>query len=453
MDRRSFLQSVALTGAALALPAGARAVPKRGQPATPTKSSPNPYDTEATRLNAALLSYFWDPDTSLFRAPVKSAETVDSTGNHNNGYVFWPSLLGLHALIEGERNHPGVYAAQIWNVYSKGLQQYWNSSLHAYNAWLFYPDNNDSYYDDNAWAVITLVEAHNATAVSDPTHAATYLSRAAGIMQSYVSAGWDDTSKPGGMKWGTDTTKAGTTDKATSATAAAALAALMLAKAGVNASFNTRWGASVLQWLMTRLLGPNGLLQDALVPPDWTPRAIYWTYNTGVPIRAFVEHYRLTQNADSLAQATALARAATDRSKKPLYDGLVQNTAVNYWFDSVYFVHYLVDGLLQLAAVTTDAALAATLKAESAAGAQFVRGHLKDSDGLYWRNMRLYMIGAAQLHSWESLTGQTTPLSADAAERSLDPAYANTAVAQRPLVKTLLANATAARLFWLVSRV
>lgn len=446
MNRRSFLQATLLAGLSLNLR-------KLQHPSASPKFAPSKYDTEAARLNAALMDHFWDKDASLFRAPVKSAETVDSTGNHDNGYTFWPSLLGAHALIEGERNHPSTYASQIWHIYSKGLEQYWNSSLHAYNAWLYFPNNADSYYDDNSWAVITLVEAHNATIKSDPAHAAVYLKRAAEIMQHYVYDGWDNTGKPGGVKWGTDKSKSGTGDKGTSSTAGAALAALTLAKTGVNASFNTNWGGNVLQWLMANLLGSNGLIQDALVYPDWRKRAIYWTYNTGVPIRAFVEHYRLTKSADSLNQATALAQAAMDRKKRPLYDGLVKNSSVNYWYDTVFFVQYLVDGLLQLAEVTANSTIAARLKSEATQNAQFVLDHLKDSDGFYWRNMRLYMIGEAQLKSWESITGQVTTLSIDSAERSMESAYTNIDVAQRPLVKTLLANATAARLFWLMSRI
>ena len=450
MNRRSFLQSAALTGAALSLPAlfDARASAARFG----TNRDRSIYQAEAARLNAAIMSHFWDSRAAIFKAPVKSAETVDSDGADNNGYVFWPSVLGFQALVDGERNLPGVYAAQIWEVYSKGLQQYWNPSLNAYNAWLYFPGNADSYYDDNSWAVITLVEAHNATAATDPAHAAVYLKQAANIMENYIYWGWDSTDHPGGMRWGTDPNNSAATDRNTCSTAAAALAALMLAKAGVNSPFNTSWAQGVLQWLTAHLLGFNGLLQDGLAAPDWTPRLVYWSYNTGATIRAFVEHYRLTKSAASLAQATLLGQAAINRSNA-LYDGRVQNIAVRHWYDFVYFTHYLTDGLLQLAQVTPNSRLSLSLQAEAAYNAQFLMGHTKDADGLYWRSQRLYLIGTPQLKDWESLTGQTITLDADPAERSQEPAYANVAPAQRPLVKTLLANASAARLFWLMSRV
>lgn len=458
MSRRSFLQSAALTGAAIT--GAALSLPcLLKPPAADARIRPalNPYDAEAARLDAALMSHFWSPTASIFKAPVQSADTVNSDATYNNGYLFWPSLVAWHALVEGERSHPGVYAAQIWEVYSRGLQQYWNQSMGAYNAWLFFPGNNDAYYDDNAWAVVTLVEAHSATVASDPTHAAAYLSRAVTLMQGFVYAGWDDTGHPGGVRWGTDPTKANTSDKATSSTAAAALAALMLARAGVNAKFNTAWGASALQWIMTNLRGPNGLIQDGLVPPTaaqpgWTPRPVYWTYNTGVPIRAFVEHYRLTRSASSLGRATGLARAAIDHGNRPLFDGSVQNPSVNHWYDYGYFAQYLIDGLLQLALVTPDPSLAASLRSEATGNARFLLSYVKDGDGLYWRNLRLYRIGPTQLQAWESLTGQAQVLDADLNERALDPASAKMPIAQRPLVKTLLANAAAARLFWLMSR-
>ncbi len=71
------------------------------------------YATEAKRLNARILSDFWDDKVGIFRAPVRSAETVDSDPAHNNGYVFWPSLMGLQALIAGEKQYPGAYKSQI----------------------------------------------------------------------------------------------------------------------------------------------------------------------------------------------------------------------------------------------------------------------------------------------------------------------------------------------------
>jgi predicted alpha-1,6-mannanase (GH76 family) len=394
---------------------------------------------------------FWDAKSQMFRAPELSSETVPSDALHDRGYTFWPSLIGMHTLIEAERQNYGSHFQQISMVYD-GLEKYFNRGMHAYNAWLYFPGNNDAYFDDNSWAVITLVEAHNATIASDPAKSQIYLKRAADIMDRYVMKGWDPSGHPGGVSWGSDATKPNTSDKGTSATAGTALAALMLARAGVDTSRYTRLGHDVLSWLTDRLTDKDGLIMDALVPPGWTPRTIKWTYNTGVPMRAYIEHYRLTQNNESLQRATELARAAINRNGA-LFDQTPHDPDKRYYWDSGYFVQYLIDGLLQVAETTRDADLSANIIREVVRNANYAYAYMRDeSDGFYWRNWNLCAIGSAQVKAWEQWTGQTATLAPDASERSQDPRYSSLPIEQRPLVKTLLANAGTARLFWLASR-
>jgi len=447
IDRRSFLTSAATVG--LALPTALTAAlsdPPRARAAGPAPLNLNPppggYTAEADRITQATLQHFWDPGARMFKAPVLSAEAVQSDATHNLGYVFWPSQIALHSLVEGAKSNPTKYAPQIWTVYS-GLEQYFNSGMHAYNAWLYFSGNNDAYYDDNAWAVITLAEAYLATKNLDPTHANTYLNRAIDIMANFVYAGWDNTGNPGGERWGTDPTKAGTSDRTTSATAGAALAALTLARAGWNASFNISWGASVLSWLWTHLRDTDNLILDGLQSPNWAVMTTKWTYNTGVPMRAYIEHYRLTNNSASLANATTLANVALDHTAR-LYDGLVSDTTKRCFYDATYFVHFLMDGLLQVRQATPNASLATAITTEGRREANYAYNYIRDNiDNFYWRNWRLWCIGSGQLAQWQQFTGQTTTLQTDYSEMSNDHSQ---------WVKTLLANASASRLFWIASR-
>ncbi len=443
LSRRE-LGYLAATGLSLA---GARAFAA----ASPKAQSPKArFAAEGARLTAACMGHFWDGSSKMFRAPVLSAETVPSDALHNRGYTVWPSLVALHSLVEGETQHPGRYAAQIARVYA-GLEQYFSPELSAYTAWVQFPGNKDAYYDDNSWAVIVLTEAFLACRRTDSEHSALYLARAKAIMARFVVPGYDAARQPGGMRWGTDPAKPNTSDRGTSSTAGSALAAMMLARAGVDPKFYADWGRGLLAWLDRRLLDTDGLMRDALTPPDWKPRPIKWTYNTGVPMRAYAEHYRLTDSAESLTRASALARAALNQNAA-LFDQAVRDPRKRFYWDSVYFVHYLADGLRQVAEITPDPKLAAAACEAVLRTTRYAYSFLRDpSDGFYWRNLRLYAIGEAQHSTWQQWTGQTIAPAYDASERSQEAKCQALPVQNRPLVKTLLANAAAARLFWLAS--
>lgn len=443
-SRRELLGSLAAAGLCLA---GARS----WAAAAPMLVPSTPFEAEGARLTAACMSHFWDAHSKMFRAPVLSAETVPSDALHDRGYTVWPSLIALHSLVEGEKHRPGQYAAQIARVYA-GLEQYYSPDLQAYSAWVHFPGNVDAYYDDNSWAVIVLTEASFACHHTDPAYAAIYLARAKAIMANFVVKGYDAAGQPGGMRWGFDPAKPNTSDRGTSSTAGSALAAMMLARAGVDPKFYSQWGLSLLSWLDRRLLASDGLVMDALTPPEWKPRPIKWTYNTGVPMRAYAEHYRLTGRAESLTRASALARAAIN-PKGALLDQAVHDPRKRFFWDSIYFVHYLVDGLLQAADITPDPALAAALREAALRSTRYAYSYLRDpADGFYWRNFRLYAIGETQHNRWQRWTGQTIAPAYDASERSQEAKFEALPVQDRPLVKTLLANAAAARLFWLAAR-
>lgn len=425
MKRRAFLTNTALLAA---LPAGAWGAQHA------------PYAREAQRLTDLTQKTFWDPQARMYRALVRSADSVDSDGLHDRGYVFWPSIEMFRALAEGEGVRRGAYRETLRRVFD-GIEQYYDPEKHAYNAWLMFPGNNDKYYDDNSLAAIALVRAF------EHTGDVRYRNRAQALMRDFIRGGWDDTGRPGGMRWGTDTRNRATSDRAACATSQAALAALALARVGVDRAENVAWARPLLEWLKTHLQDKDGLIMDALVPPDWKVRDVKWTYNTGVTLSAWVALHRLTGEDGALAEARRLADAALDRGGR-MYDGLVKDPERNHFYDSGFFVPYLVEGLLALHRVTRER----RLLNEAWRNADFAYKYLRDpADGLYWRNWRLWRIGEAQWQAWQKLMGRTGPYEPDGDERSKEHRYDNTPVRDRPLVKTLLGNAGTARLFWMVA--
>ncbi|RYG86938.1 hypothetical protein EON77_02995, partial [bacterium] len=207
---------------------------------------------------------------------------------------------------------------------------------------------------------------------------------------------------------------------------------------------------SVLDWLHGHLKSPNSeLICDGLTYPGYAVMPTLWTYSTGVPIRAALKYYSLSGDTTYRDWARRMGDACLDRGLQPLYDGAVTDPNKRYWYDAGFFVQYLADGLRLLSLATNDP----KYMAEAKRNADFTYSLMRDpSDGLYWRNCRLWTINADRANAFYGLTGQSWPaLTPDASERSQAPSALSLPVGQRPMTKTLLGNAGAARLFWLVA--
>lgn len=389
---------------------------------------PASYAAEAARITTKTIQAFYDPKAKIWKPPVPSAESVG-----DQGYTFWPSLLAWQAIVEGAKVDWKRWRPQVATYYD-ALEQYFDPKGHAYCAWKYFPGNDDHFYDDNTWAVVACLEAF------DVTHEPRYRARAIDIFDGFVKGGWDPR---GGLRWGTKAGIADRTDRTVSATAAGALAASLLHRVRRDPS-DLVWAKRMLDWIRLKVSAPIGLVQDGL-KADGTLMTTVWTYNTGVPIRAAAAYYRETKDATYRSWAVRMGDACLDRSLSPMYDGAVKDPAKRYWWDGVYFVQYLTDGMRELTRLTGDPKYGAEARRE----ADYVRSYLRDKDGLYWRNMRLWTIDPDRTAAFAKLTGQTMSLAADSSERGNEPA--SKSVGERPLVKTLLANAGAARMFWLLA--
>lgn len=393
------------------------------------------FSAEAERLTGKIITTFYDQKGKIWKPPVATSESVGT-----QGYTLWTSLLAWQAMIEGAKVDPEKWKPQLGKFYDV-LEQYYGKEDHAYAAWLNFPGMDDYYYDDNVWAVIACMEAYELTGE------ARYKTRAIDIFDNFVVKGWDDTNAPGGMRWGTKPGYEDRSDRTVSATAGAALANLLLAK--VNKPNERRaWAKRALDWIHTKVSAESGLIYDGFKAPGFERMPTIWTYNTGVPIRATVEYYRQTHDKKYLDWAKKMGDASINRSLSPMFDGAVSDQENRYWYDSTFFVHYLVDGLRELSLITKDD----RYTKESRREALYIYKYIKDSDGLYFRSMRLWQIDERRLKLFHLLTGESDrKLSPDSSERSYEPSEMEKPVGERETVKTLLANAGTARMFWLLS--
>lgn len=399
--------------------------------------SPNPYATEGARLTRATIVAFYDAKAKIWRPRELSSDAVGT-----QGYTFWPSMLAWQAIVEGAKVDPKTWRGRVGPFFDV-LEQYYNVKGKAYCAWKYFPGNDDHFYDDNTWAVVACLEAFEVTGEER------YRARARTIFNGFVRGGWDKTGRLGGLRWGTKAGIEDRKDRTVSATAAGALAALLLAKhedSPARRKEYRAWAKRSLDWIRTKLTSPSGLILDG-IKDDGTVMTTIWTYNTGVPIRAAVEYARQTKDVFYRGWAVKLGNAAIDRDLSPMFEGAVPDRSKRYWYDTTYFVQYLVDGMRELSRATGDARYVREARRE----ADYCRTYLKDEDGLYWRNMRLWTIDAKRHTAYTKLTGQVTPeLTPEVSERSLEPATLGKPIGERPMVKTVLANAGAARMFWLL---
>ena len=399
---------------------------------------------EGLRLTSEFWVAFWNPHSRYFSAQRPSAETVPPS----NGYLLWPSIIAIEALVEAERASPGNYREQL-KAGMQSIEIFYSKQYGAYTAWHKFHGNNDIYYDDNAQVAIAQIAAF------ELTHDPEYYSRAKRVVD-FLMDGWDDSQNPGGMPWHFNSPDS----RNTCSTSLTAIALLRLAQVSREKSKYLVLAQKATDWVISRLKNNEGLIMDGIEKENgtWKVNNTTWTYNTGSTLTALSLLYQFHPSTETLISAFGLASAAIDRSKS-LYDRSVSDTDVRYWWDSTFFVQLLVEGLLtflgvfgqpQLGNQQVSPALSETIRNEIKREMRYMIDYIKDQhDGLYFRNFRLYVIGHTQLVEYRSLVNDSTrQLSPDASER----VNGDGPIEKRPLVKTLLGNAGAARALLLAEK-
>ncbi len=282
MTQPPITQVLVLTIVLFALPVQSRAQATR----------PVDYAAQAHEVMADLQERFYLPESGLYAHSV----------NDRSADFMWGNGIMFSALVGAARHEPKTYLP-IMSRFFTSLDGYWDAkcAVPGYEPAPTRGNGNDKYYDDNAWMVLTFIEAHELTGE------AKYKRRALESLNSVLS-GWDD-AQGGGIWWHV----AHKDDaKNTCVNAPAAVGCLNVAhyQAPADAKASRELARRIVDWTVKTLEADDGLFYDNIKVSTGTINTAKLTYNTALMIRAYIALYRATEDAAWLKKAVRAGKAA-----------------------------------------------------------------------------------------------------------------------------------------------
>lgn len=184
----------------------------------------------------------------------------------------------------------------LFSSYYSGLSHYANpiNPLSGYESTVTPPlgPGGDTYYDDNEWVTLALIDMYLIT------NNTSYLNRAEELF-NFIISGWSSNSSlrcPGGIYW-----RVGDLSRNTCSNSPAAEAAAELYLITGDQSY-LRWAIRILNWVNKCLGSPSHLYYDH-INPDGTIDETIWSYNQGTTAAAAVSIYEATHNESYLKLA------------------------------------------------------------------------------------------------------------------------------------------------------
>lgn len=320
---------------------------------------------EAREATEYIQRTFWDPEKGLYR-PASPPDPKPNTLPYDFMWANGVQFSNLVAATRHDRARSGAKPPRyrpVLDAFFQGLDRYWDhrANIPAYDAYWSSPGSSDKYYDDNAWMVISLVEAYAAT--REPR----YLDRAEAA-QKFVLSGWDE-QLGGGIFWKEDRKS-----KNTCSNAPAAQAALALSRYRRRDEY-LRWAQRIVEWTNAHLQSPEGPFWDN-VALDGKVERTRWTYNTALMLRSNLGLYRATKQKSYLAEARRLGEASQREFVNP---------STGAFRDNALFSHLLVEAFLDLYRETREP----YLKETALKNAEFLVRSVRDPTGGYWNEWKL----------------------------------------------------------------
>jgi len=286
---------------------------------------PGRYARRASEVTGHTQRHFFDPRSGVY---------FRSATERKPDYV-WLQGVQFSNLVAAARSEPDTYGPLLRDYFT-ALDKYWDAkaAIPGYEAAPTRGNGNDKYYDDNAWLVITFLEAY------ETNHDPAYLNRAGETLR-FVLSGWDEES--GGGIWWHQGHKDGTKNACSNGPAAVGCLRLARSREADAAALVDR-ARKIVAWTRGALQAEDGLFEDRRVVASGEVKRGKLTYNSALMLRALLGLYRATGEKEYLEEARRIGKAA-DR---------FLDARMGVYRDAVRYVHFMVEADLELYRTTKE---------------------------------------------------------------------------------------------------
>jgi uncharacterized protein YyaL (SSP411 family) len=252
-------------------------------------------------------------------------------------YVWLQSVM-FSNLVAAARSEPKTYGPLL-QKYFTALDAYWDAKVKVpgYEPAPTRGNGNDKYYDDNAWLVITFLEAY------ESNRDRRYVARADETLK-FVLSGWDE--EIGGGIWWHEQHKDGTKNVCSNGPAAVGCLRLAKFREG-DATALIDQARKIVAWTVKALQADDGLFDDRKVVASGEVKRGKLTYNSALMLRALLGLYRATGEKEYLHQAHRIGKAAES----------FLNRRTGVYRDAVRYSLFMVEADLELHRTTKEAYL------------------------------------------------------------------------------------------------
>lgn len=291
--------------------------------AAPLESSPSAI--RATEVMDHIQKHFWDEKRNLFYTAIDKHEPD----------MIWGSGVMFSALVGGSRHDPRY--RPVMRKFFEAMNGYWDDKARVpgYEPAPTAGNGHDKYYDDNAWMVLTFMEAYQLT--REPRY-----SKRAEETLNFVLSGHDQ--EGGGGVWWHELHRDGTKNTCVNGPAAVGCFEVAGFLDGKSSAGLIEQGTSIVEWTVKNLQAPNGLFSDSKNIATGAVNRDQLTYNAALMLRAFLGLYHHTGKPEYLAEAKRIGKAA---------EGLLDSRNGAYR-DAVKWSHLMTEADLQLHRVTKE---------------------------------------------------------------------------------------------------